>query len=71
MSAETETLAGGDMHMGTAWRRCPRCHLRVWLTKRGKPCRHLPEPNAHAPLYAALGSGAVPASVTRCEEPKP
>jgi hypothetical protein len=65
MSAEYPD-AGGDMHNGTAWRRCPRCHLRVWLTKRGKPCRHLPEPNSYAPLYAALGSGA-PASVARCE----
>lgn len=41
MIAEGET-AGGK------WKLCPTCNLRVWLTKRGKLCKHIGEPSGRS-----------------------
>lgn len=40
MTTEGETIGG-------KWKLCPACHLRVWLTKRGKMCKHIGEPSEH------------------------
>ena len=47
MTTEGETIGG-------KWKLCPDCNLRVWLTKRGKMCKHIGEPSEHGSAYARL-----------------
>lgn len=55
----------GDTGWGR-WRRCPTCKRRVWLTKRGKLCKHIDDGHEGADPFAVLSSG-IPQSVPRCD----
>ena len=48
MSATEGETAGGK------WKLCPTCNLRVWLTKRGKLCKHIGEPRSEGSAFARL-----------------
>ena len=53
---------------GTEWRRCPTCKLRVWLTKRGKLCKHFDDADSLTdPDAFAMLSGQVAAEFPRCQ----
>lgn len=58
----------GQLPWGT-WRRCKSCGFRVWETKRGKLCRHVPEAregDTSADPMAKLSGGNYKAA-QRCE----